>query len=607
MLSATTTAFAASYTYSPFVKANYNQPARMTSYSVEHGLDLSVHNGTIDFKKVKSAGVDFVILRAGYRGYGKSGSLSPDSRFTTYYADAKAAGLKIGVYFYSQAISEAEAIAEANYTANLIGSRELDLPVYFDYEFAGVSDGRLDSAYYAGKLPKAKMTAIVQAYCNAIAAKGYAAGVYSNTDFLNNKYNYKEIDNKYSVWNAHYTSYNSSTKRYGCTSYAGNMQMWQYSASGKVNGISTYVDSNFLYVEPMNRIMSAIAISNIASQPYTGKEIKPNPTVTFDGKKLVKGEDYYVTYENNKNIGTAAITIVGVNEYEYCPAVRKTFNIVPSKVAGVAQTDRTVSTVTFKWNKHKDAAKYRVMSYENGKNTTIDTVKDTSYTLKSVSPSESIKIRISAIKTVSGKDYVGQYSDPVEMTASPKKVEGLKKTSTATDSIRLQWNKQEYASYFEVYRYDDAQGKYVVIKNASKNHFNVKDLKMNKKYTFKVRAVKVMENGTKLTSDISAPLAAYTSPATPTISTAKSNAAKRIAVTWKKAAGASGYQVMWSTSSTFKSNYLSVNVDSASKLSTVLTTSQSGKKYYVRVRSYKKYGSGKIYSGWSDTLNVKTK
>ncbi|MBQ9517941.1 MAG: hypothetical protein IJR60_07685 [Eubacterium sp.] len=609
LLSVTTTAFAASYTYSPFVKANYNQPARLTSYTVAHGLDLSVHNGEIDFAKVKSAGVNFVILRAGYRGYGKSGSLAKDTRFDTYYTAAKKQGIRIGVYFYSQAISEAEAVAEANYTAQLIGSRVPDLPVFFDYEFAGVSDGRLDSAYNAGKLPKAKMTAIVQAYCNQIEKLGYVPGVYSNTDFLNNKYNYKDLDSKYCIWNAHYTSYNSSTGRYGCTSYAGNMQMWQYSASGKVNGISTYVDSNFLYEEPMKDIMSGgkLEVEDIASRAYTGSNIKPSPKVTAGGTTLVKGEDYYVKYENNREIGTAYITVVGVNDYENCREIRKAFNIVPTKVSNLVQTNRSTNSVTFQWNAHADATKYRIQRYNGSKYVTVTHTANTQYTLDGIAPSESVKIRVAAVKAVNGKNYVGKYDTPVEMTATPGKVTSVKKTTNNNTSVRLQWAAQDYASYFEVYELNYNLQKYEFVKRASRNHITLTGLKMNTRHTYRIRAVKVMENGNKLAGEMSEGYTAYTSPSTPVIRSAASNSVKHITVKWKKASGASGYQVMWSTSKTFKSNYLTVNVNKADTVQKHLKTAKSGKKYYVRVRSFKKYGDKKIYSNWSDKLVVNVK
>ncbi len=608
LLPATTTAYAASYTYSPFVKANYNQPSRMTSYKVSHGLDLSVHNGTVDFAKIKKAGVNFVILRAGYRGYGSSGTLRTDDQFETYYKNAKKQGLRIGVYFYSQAISESEAIEEANRTLSIIGNKKLDLPVYFDYEFADVYDGRLDSAYRNGKLSKAKMTAIVKAYCKTIEKKGLCAGVYSSTDFLTNKYNYKDVHNDYSVWNAHYTSYNSSTKRYGCTSYGGNMQIWQYSAAGKVNGISTYVDCNFLYEEPMYDIMNKakIEVSKISSYTYSGKEIKPNPTVTFEGVKLIKGEDYYVSYKNNKDIGTASITIVGVNKYASYKSIVKTFYIVPTKVKNLVQTERTTSSITFKWSKHNDANKYRIQQEVNGKFKTVANITGTNYTLKGVSPCQSLKIRVSAVKTVNNKDYVGRYSDVVEMSAEPEKVSGVKRTSLSPDSIRLQWNAQEYASQFEIYEYKPSQKKLVLVKRSTKNYCTIKDLKVNSKHTYRVRAIKKLDDRTKLVGKMSKAYTTYVSPAAPEITSATSQSANHITVRWKKTASAGSYQIMWSTSKDFKTNKraMFINNKTAQK---ILETAQSGKTYYVRIRSCKMHGGKRFYSKWSNRVAVKVK
>ncbi|MBE6720396.1 MAG: hypothetical protein E7571_07055 [Ruminococcaceae bacterium] len=605
---ASTYADTANTTYSPFVKANYTQQERMASYTIVHGLDLSYHNGDVNFAKLKKAGVEYVILRVGYRGYGEKGSIGKDKLFETYYNAARAQGLDIGVYFYSQALNESEAKVEANYTLERIKGLKMDLPVYYDYEFAGVSDGRLDKAWSSGKLNKAKMTANVKAFCETVKNAGYVPGVYSNTDFLNNKYYSDQLDSIYSVWNAHYTAKKKSGV-YASTTYTGQYQMWQYSSTGTVPGTeSTYVDSNFMYKELMQAQMgdSPFIVSAITSRAYTGKEIKPALEVKAYGKDLVKGEDYFVTFENNIEIGKAYVTVTGVNDYATAKSVKKAFYIVPSKVTDLKATSSTSGSVTFGWDKHGDATKYRIQQLDGTAYKTVKETTDTSYTA-TLSPCESITLRVCAVKVIGGKEYVGKYSTPIETAAKAKKVAGLKNTTKNTDSIRLQWTNQPHASYYNVYEYNEKTQKYELLWKASKNYYTVKNLKIGSRHKFKVRAYKKLSDGTLINGAASDAFTAYTSPAKPEIKSATSASARKINVKWNKADGADGYEIMWSTTKGFTSNYLSVYTTSQSAVSKVLTTAQSSKTYYVRVRAYNNIDGLRIYSAWSKTLSVKVK
>ena len=141
-------------------------------------IDVSYHQGTIDWTKVKNAGIDYVILRAGYRA-SASGTLNKDKMFETYIKDAQKAGLKVGAYIYSQAISVEEAEAEANFILNRIKNYTIDLPVVFDYEYYGAQEGRLYNAH----LSKSEKTKCAEAFCKKVSAAGYQAMVYANASF----------------------------------------------------------------------------------------------------------------------------------------------------------------------------------------------------------------------------------------------------------------------------------------------------------------------------------------------------------------------------------------------------------------------------------------
>ena len=590
---------------------SFNSSKRVGTKSVKKtGFRVWVKRAPVSFAKIKKAGVDFVIMRVGYRGYGSKGSVCPDNKFEDYYKEAREQGLEIGVYFYSQAISTAEAKEEADYTLKRIKGLSMDLPVYFDYEFAGVSDGRLDYRWRNGTLTKKKMTANAKAFCSRVTEKGYVAGIYASTDFLHNVLNYDQLDDAYSIWDAHYTNYSSDLKMYRATTYKGNYQMWQYSAKGRIKGAmdSTYVDCNFLYVEPMQAMMSSkLKVSDIKERTYTGEIIKPAVSVKYDDIKLIKGEDYYLTYKNCTNIGTAKVIVTFVNDYSCYPAITKTFKIVPTKVKDLIMIDRTETSVTVKWDKHDDATKYRVQVLDGEEYKTVANTKNTEYTITDLEPSSNITVRVAAVKVKNSVNYVGRYSTPLVTTANPGKVVDLRKTSKNTDSIRLKWKEQSGASYFKVYEYNFSTKKYEYLAKTKHNYYTAKNLKINSKHRYRVRAYKIDENEKLLKGEYSKSLTTYTSPAVPTITLAKSYSKEHITVKWKKVNSASGYKITYSTSKTFAKNNKTVTVSDKATVKTIIKNLKSKKNYYVRIRSYKLQGKTKIYSKYSKTLSATVK
>ena len=209
------------------------------------GIDVSYHNGNIDWQKVKASGVDYAIIRAGYRAY-TSGTISRlgDNKFTTYIKEAKAAGLKVGVYFFSQAITTDEAAEEAQWTLNKIKGYDLDLPVVIDYEFTGNTSERL---YKAG-LSKAQKTACVEAFCKKVKEAGYDAMVYSSASWLKNEIDTDQLQKKgYDVWMARYNTYTYRDRSDKNRFYGGKLDFWQCSSQAKINGINGCVDLDWWY------------------------------------------------------------------------------------------------------------------------------------------------------------------------------------------------------------------------------------------------------------------------------------------------------------------------------------------------------------------------
>ena len=209
-------------------KYTFGSDGKLSSGSGTMGIDVSKHNGNIDWNAVKNSGVSFVIIRCGYRG-SATGVLVEDPKFRSNIKGAKAAGLKVGVYFFSQAVNEVEAVEEASMAVSLVSGYGLDMPIFLDVESAG---GRADG------ISKDTRTAACKAFCQTVQNSGYSAGIYANKTWLNEKINTSSLTS-YKIWLAQY----ASAPTYTTTRY----DMWQYSSKGRISGISGDVDLDIRY------------------------------------------------------------------------------------------------------------------------------------------------------------------------------------------------------------------------------------------------------------------------------------------------------------------------------------------------------------------------
>ena len=208
-------------------RLRYGGPAE----TVRYGIDVSYHQGKIDWEAVAADGIDFAIIRCGYRDYG-AGALHEDARFRENVAGARAAGLDVGIYFFSQALSVAEALEEAAYTLELIDGYDITFPVVFDWEQMTDTGSRSAS-------PDWKMvTDCTVAFCDAMAAAGYTPMTYFNVSMAYLRLDMERID-AYPAWLAWYHDY---------PGYIYDYQMWQYSSTGRVAGIGTNVDMDICFV-----------------------------------------------------------------------------------------------------------------------------------------------------------------------------------------------------------------------------------------------------------------------------------------------------------------------------------------------------------------------
>lgn len=202
------------------------------------GIDVSSHNGEIDWHTVAKH-TDFAIIRAGYRGYGEEGIINEDKYFAENLKNALNENLPIGVYFYTQSISEEEAEAEAEFVINLLGKSKLDLPVFIDFEYPYDDKGNPTGRMHGANLTREQATANINAFCKKIEKAGYKSGVYSSSNVYNFHLNADDFGRNTCIWVA---DYNNNVK------FNGEYQIWQYSKTGSCNGVnSKYCDMNRWY------------------------------------------------------------------------------------------------------------------------------------------------------------------------------------------------------------------------------------------------------------------------------------------------------------------------------------------------------------------------
>lgn len=202
--------------------------------NVTFGIDVSKYQSGLDWNKIKKSGVSFVIIRIGYRGYGAAGNLVKDPMFEEHFTNARNAGLKVGVYFFTQAVNEAEAQEEAEGCNWALNGRMLDYPIFYDTE-ASTAPGGTGRADGLGVEDRTKCAI---AFCERVKELGYKPGVYASTTWYRKRVDYNTLRSRYTIWNAHY---GVSSSPIGC-------DMWQGTRTAHINGYSGELDANISYI-----------------------------------------------------------------------------------------------------------------------------------------------------------------------------------------------------------------------------------------------------------------------------------------------------------------------------------------------------------------------
>ena len=376
-----------------------------TSYAYDYlskGIDVSVHQGTIDWKKVASDGIDFAILRSGLGKY----SYQEDANFQTYYSNATNQGLKVGTYWVSYAMSIDEAYEEADVCYSVIKNYSFDFPVYYDMEVSSQSNS----------LSKKEITNIALAFCERITSYGYSAGVYANKNWFTNYIDKTQLTNNgYAIWLAQYPSgeYAVNPEDYDKSSECG---VWQYSSKGSVSGISGNVDVNVSYIDYAPTIyLSKPAVSANKSVFVPGETAKISWNkvkgatgywldVWKDGDHInsmsVNDTDSYDFNVENGEYGVFITAYSDKNNVIGATSDVCSFSVMPKPDAPVATLKSvTTNSATITWNKVTGASSYKVTFRKAGEEYEVvaESLTGTSYSKSGLEPNTQYYLRVYAV------------------------------------------------------------------------------------------------------------------------------------------------------------------------------------------------------------------
>lgn len=473
------------YISADYVKLSNEEKAYSPSNTTAiKGIDVSYHQGNINWEKVKNAGIKFAIIRAG------SGT-TEDSNFKSNMEGALKAGIDVGVYWFSTAYTVNDVENEAQKCMDIISpyKSKLSFPVFFDYEEYTIKLAQDNNI----KLSLSSVSNICEIFLSNLKSNGYKCGIYTNKT-VSKYYLNDNLRNSYDFWIAQYND--------KCT-YWNKYIMWQYSQSGKIDGISGNVDLNYYYKSnPIN--ISKTTINTISNQKYTGSKITPNVIVKYNNKTLVKNTDYTISFKNNTSIGTATITIKGKGNYTGTKTI--TFKIVPKTVTKHKISSTTSSSIKLSWSKVSNADGYRIYR-STSKNGTYTKIKDITknstlnYTNSNLYSNKKYYYKIKSFKTSKGKKYYSYYSDIIK-GETKLSTPTVKLSTPKSKSIKVSWNKIPGAKGYEVYRATSKSGPYSKRTTTSNLSYTNTKLTKNKNYYYKVKAYKVV-NGKKVYSSYS--------------------------------------------------------------------------------------------------------
>lgn len=475
----------ASKTEGIFDNKTYTHADVFDGMNIYNGIDVSYYNKTIDWEEVKESGVDFAIIRAGYRGYGAAGTLCTDVKFVENIEGALDAGIQVGVYYFTEAINKQEAIEEAEYCLDKIKDYDVTLPIVIDYEFPTDSSGPIGRMYKAN-LSKSAATNNCIAFCETIKDAGYEPMIYANKSDLATLINGTKLSQSYKIWLANYT-----TK----TTYSNPYEYWQYTSSGSVDGITGKVDCNFWYTDTTidgstpdndNNNVDVTTPPDIIEEPDATKTpvITETPVATEEPDATIKP----AVTPTLAPKPTATPTLKPTPSPK--PTVTPTLKPAPSPKPTATPTPKPIESI--------DLSKAKIAK-----------ITDKTYTGREIMPP--VQISLNGSTLVEGEDYELIYSNNINTGTAIITITGTgnytgsivssfiikpRKTSSFTGNpankyITLKWNGNTGAQGYQIYRADVYNGTYQKIKTVTKKtvtSFKNTKLLADHEYYYKIRS-----------------------------------------------------------------------------------------------------------------------
>lgn len=503
-----------------YTSATYYHRSDYEDYQLINGIDVSwwqAKNKTttlLDWEEIHNSGIDFAFVRVGSRD-SSSGSIYEDTAADSHIQAALENDINIGLYIFSQALTEKEAREEANFVLNQIDKYDWDvtLPIVIDREKG--SYNRLT----AGKLSKTKETAVCQAFADTIVEAGYQASVYASYSWIKSYINTDDLTDC-GIWIARYNNTTTSNTKSG-TAYADvpyDYDFWQYSSTSRVDGYSGILDTNFWYKDTSIKTTGVKASAESASGPVKLSWSEAADDVT--GYRVYRydpeQEKYvYLKSTRNRNYTDEDVssgktyqykvrcywTIGGTNYYgNYSSVVSVT--TPPAKVSGVSTAVRSSTYLTLSWDKVSGASGYRIYRYNTDtqayeKVITLTSGSTVSYKITGLAAAKEYQFKVRAYRKVDGVSTWGSSSAAYKDSTKPGQTKSLK-ASSKSSAVTLTWNKVTRASGYQVYRYNSKTKKYEKLATVKGNTtFSYKNTKLKRGTTvkYKVRAYKTY-NGT---------------------------------------------------------------------------------------------------------------
>ena len=356
------------------------------------------------------------------------------------------------------------------------------------------------------------------------------------------------------------------------------------------------LESNVGYVKDLKEAV----IDKIPDADYTGGAVTPGVTVRYKGKVLKNGQDYTVSYKNNVNFGTAKVTVTALSSSEYC-GMKETGFLIKVKTPTVTNVENTASGINIKWGKVTGAEQYYIYrKAENGKWSKIATVgssKD-SYCDTSVHSGTRYSYSVAA--------YANGWTSPYDASGKTLRYlaqPALNSVENVSSGATIKWKKVKGAAGYRIYRKKGSSAWQYVAAVSGENTKTYTDKKVKSKngetYFYTVCAYNGNDKGTYHRTGKK--IIRLTAPA---LNNPVNKAAKKLEVKWKKNNKAAGYQVQYSTSKKF-SGAKTLNIKSKNTTKKTISKLKKNKKYYIRIRSYKKSGKTTYYSNWSSKKSKK--